>query len=83
MKKFGFNGDATHQAIIYECDTEAHEDADMGRSSNGFTAGMVVGTSEWAWVSDDDGRRICAALTYFSETSTVDLERLVAEMEDS
>jgi len=35
--------------------------------------------SEWGWIEEEDGRRICAALQYFSETSTEEIERMASE----
>jgi hypothetical protein len=71
-KRYGFREGATHQAIIFEIGTEAESDD----SHTGYTKGLIVGTSEWGWISEDDGRRICAALQYFSETPTEEIERL-------
>lgn len=72
MKDYGFNTDATHGAIIYERGTEAHK-SDV---CTGHTPGLIVGTSEWGWVTEDNGRRICAALRYFSNTTTEAIEVL-------
>lgn len=76
MKKYGYNLDTTHQAIIFEIGTEA---ADSTETHIGDTPGLVVGSSEWGWVEEDDARRICAALMFFSETSTEEIERLADE----
>ncbi|WP_417744775.1 hypothetical protein [Rosistilla oblonga] len=73
-KRFGFRESTTQDAIIFEIGSEAEVEAD----SPG-TPGMVVGSSEWGWISEDNGRRICAALRYFSETSTEEIERLAEE----
>tara|TARA_Y100000593_G_scaffold93425_1_gene188252 strand:- start:1214 stop:1462 length:249 start_codon:yes stop_codon:yes gene_type:complete len=75
-KSYGFNENATHQAIIFEKGTDAEN---MDKSHTGYTKGLIVGTSEWAWIEEEDGKRICAALKYFSETSTEEIERLAAE----
>ena len=74
-KRYGFKEDTTHQAIIFEIGTEAEND-DL---HTGNTPGLIVGSSEWGWIEEDDGRRICAALQYFSETSTEEIERLANE----
>ena len=47
------------------------DDADAGMSTRGF----VIGTSEWSWLSEEMGERICAALTYFHEMSTESIKR--------
>ena len=78
MKKYGYDTDATHSAAIYEKGTEAHIHADAGSTCTGHTEGVVVGTSEWVWMSEDTGRRICAALSFFSGASTEEMEELVA-----
>lgn len=74
-KRYGFSEDTTHQAIIFEVGTEA-SNQDMHA---GDTPGLIVGSSEWGWIDEDNGRRICAALQYFSETSTEEIERLANE----
>ena len=71
-KRYGFKEDTTHQAIIFEIGSEA----DSEDTHIGDTEGLIVGSSEWGWVSEDNGRRICAALQYFSETETEEIERL-------
>jgi hypothetical protein len=73
MKKYGYNLDTTHQAIIFEIGTEA---ADSTTQHVGDTPGLIVGSSEWGRIEEDDARRICAALMFFSETSTEEIERL-------
>jgi hypothetical protein len=75
MKEFGFDKSSTHSAIIFEKDTPAAN----GEMCCGDEPGLVVGSSEWGWISEDDGRRICAALKYFSETSTEEIERMADE----
>jgi hypothetical protein len=72
MKRYGFNQNASHQAIVFELGTEADSETIHGPE----TPGLIVGSSEWAWIEEEQGRRICAALTYFSETSTGEIERL-------
>ena len=71
MKDYGFRENASHQAIIFEKGSEASSDDTHIYD----TEGLIVGSSEWAWISEDNGRRICAALKYFSETTTEDIER--------
>ena len=71
MKDYGFRENASHQAIIFEKGSEASADD----THIPDTEGLIVGSSEWAWISEDNGRRICAALKYFSETTTEDIER--------
>jgi len=73
-KCYGYREDATHQAIIFEMGTDAEEDC----VHTGDSIGLIVGSSEWGWISKDNGRRICAALKYFSETSTEEIERIAA-----
>ena len=75
MKEYGYNIDATHSAAIFEKGTEAAN----GEIHTGSTPGMVIGTSEWIWLEKDNARRICAALKYFSETETEEIERLADE----
>lgn len=79
MKTYGYAEDSTHQAIIYEEDSEAHEDLKLGKMSVGDTKGLLVGSSEWGWIEEDAGRRICAALTYFSEQTTEEIEAMAEE----
>ncbi len=79
MKEYGYEEDSTHQAIIYEKGTEAHRKMENGETCTGCTKGLVVGSSEWGWIDEDDGRRICAALKYFSETSTEEIEKLAED----
>lgn len=74
-KRYGFREDTTHEAIIFEIGSQA----DKTSSHIGTTPGLIVGSSEWGWISEDDGRRICAALQYFSETPTEEIERLADE----
>jgi hypothetical protein len=69
MKIYGYKLNTTNEAIIFEIDPEAAEDTPRG----------VVGSSEWGWIEEDDARRICAALTFFSEVSTGVIERLAKE----
>lgn len=71
-KRYDYKEDTTHQAIIFEVGSEA--DSDSTHVWN--TPGLIVGSSEWGWISEDNGRRICAALQYFSETTTEEIERL-------
>ena len=75
MKEYGFNIDATHAAAIFEKNTEAAKSG----THNGDTEGLIIGSSEWIWISKDNARRICAALKYFSETSTKEIERMARE----
>jgi len=79
MKEYGFDIDATHSAMIYEKGTEAHDNAEKRKTSSPNTEGLIVGSSEWAWLEKDNGRRICAALKYFSETSTEEIIRISNE----
>lgn len=74
-KRYGFKGNTTHQAIIFEIGSEA----DTEGTHSGDTKGLIVGSSEWGWINEDDGHRICAALQYFSETETNEIERLANE----
>lgn len=74
-KRYGFKEDTTHQAIIFEIGSEADSDD----THVGDTPGLIVGSSEWGWITEDAGRRICAALQYFSETSMEEIERLANE----
>lgn len=71
MKRYGYNEDTTHQAIIFEVGSEA----DDGKETHApDTPGLIVGSSEWGWIGEDAGRRICAALQYFSESTTEEIE---------
>lgn len=72
MKEYGYDLEATHAAAIFEKDTEAAN----GQMHVGTTPGLVVGSSEWIWLDEDTARRICAALKYFSETTTEEIERM-------
>lgn len=72
MKEYGYNLDATHAAAIFEKFTEAAN----GQTHVDTTPGLVIGSSEWIWLDEDNARRICAALNYFSETTTEEIERL-------
>jgi hypothetical protein len=76
MKTFGYKTNTTHQAIIFEIGTEAESD---DHDHVGDTPGMIVGSSEWGFISEDNGRRICAALKFFSEMSTEEIERMANE----
>ena len=76
MTKYGYNLNTSHQAIIFEVGTEA---ADSSETHIGDTPGLIVGSSEWGWVGEDAARRICAALMFFSETDTEEIERLADE----
>lgn len=74
-KRYGYRLDTTAQAIVFEAGSEA------GRGSyhDSDTPGYIVGSSEWGYIDEDNGRRICAALQYFSETPTEEIERLADE----
>ena len=74
MKKYGYDLNATHSAAIFEKGTEAEKD-----NNDPGADGIIVGTSEWIWMTKDNARRICAALCYFSETGTDEIERLARE----
>lgn len=74
-KRYGYNEDATHAAIIFEIGSEASSSG----THLGTTPGLVIGTSEWGWIRGDYGQRICAALQYFSETPTEEIQRLANE----
>lgn len=75
MKEYGFNERSTHSAIIFEKGTSA----ESTKTCCSDEPGLVVGSSEWGWISEDNGRRICAALKYFSETPTEEIERLAEQ----
>lgn len=76
MKEYGFSEDSTHSAIIYEKRTKAHANVLLDVSCSPFENGLIVGSSEWGWIAEDDGRRICAALEYFSEIKTEEIEKI-------
>ena len=76
-KHYGYNTYADGQAIIFEVGSKAHEDIKNGRMSKPDTEGVIVGTSEWAWLSEENGRRICAALEFFHGIPTDVIETLV------
>lgn len=45
MKRYGFNRDTTHQAIIFEVGSEADDD---GKEMHcGDMPDLIVGSSEW------------------------------------
>lgn len=71
MKEYGYDIDATHGAAIFELETEASN----GEMHTQSTDGLIVGSSEWIWLEEDNAKRICAALKYFSETKTDDIEK--------
>ena len=75
MKEYGYNKDSDHGAIIFEIGSEASSEA----AHTPETPGLIVGSSEWGWINDEAGRRICAALKYFSETNTEDIEKQAEE----
>ncbi len=75
-KEYGFNENSTHSAIVFEKGSEADNG---GAPCIGDTPGLVVGSSEWGWISEENGRRICAALKYFSDTPTIEIEKLAKE----
>lgn len=75
MKEFGYDVDAVRGAAIFEKGSPADEPHEALPG----TEGLVVGTSEWIWLKEDNARRICAALAYFSETSTEEIERLAVD----
>ena len=79
MTKYGYNLDTTHQAMIFELGTEA---ADSSEIHDADTPGYIVGSSEWGLIEEDNARRICAALTFFSETPLAEIERLARRMSD-
>lgn len=74
-KRYIFKEKTNHQAIIFEVGSEAS----IKKTHTERTEGLIVGSSEWGWISKDNGRRICAALQYFSETKTEEIERLANE----
>lgn len=83
-KWFGFNGKTTGGAIVFEKGSNAERygacsSRDWDYETMDPDQGSIVGVSEWGSISDDDGRRICAALQYFSETPTEEIERLANE----
>jgi hypothetical protein len=78
MKKYGYNLETTHQAMIFEIGTEA---ADSSKIHDADTPGYIVGSSEWGLIEEDDARRICAALTFFSDTPLAEIERLARRMD--
>jgi hypothetical protein len=83
MKRYGYNCDAGHSWAIFEIGSEA--DPDVPSEYNGVPdeQGGIVGTSEWIWMSEDDARRICAALTYFSGLTTEKIEKLAQIQADA
>ncbi len=79
--KYGYDINAS-SAGIYKKGSEAEEKLKLGFGNCGDDPGLVVGTSEWIWMSEDNARRICAALTYFDGVKTEEMERLAEEMEE-
>lgn len=80
-KKYGFRTASTNEAIIYETGTPAESVTDFsaGIFTDSNSEGWIVSSSEWGFITEDNGRRICAALQYFSETPTEEIERLANE----
>jgi hypothetical protein len=72
MTNYGYKTDTTHQAIIFEVGSAADTDA----RHNPETPGLIVGSSEWGWCTEENGRRICAALKYFSGIPTEEIEHM-------
>ena len=79
MKHYGYEVGAEHQAIIYECGTRSHRAVIEGFMGDPDDEGMIVGSSEWGWLTEENGRRICAALEYFHGVPTEEIERLARE----
>ena len=79
MIEYGYNCDCIQSAAIFEKGTKAEECALSGESCDGFTEGIIIGTSEWIWLDEDNAKRICAALQFFSETSTEEMEQITKE----
>jgi len=82
--KYSYFEDVTHDWAIFEKDSEAdphYRDTNIDGKfvGNPGDEGGVVGTSEWIWMSEDIGRRICAALEYFDGIST---ERIIEMLEE-
>jgi hypothetical protein len=75
--EYGFNMDSTHAAIIYEIGS----DADSNDHHLPETNGLIVGSSEWGWISEANGERICAALNYFDGISTEEIKELIKNKE--
>jgi len=87
MHKYEYKKDVIHDWVIFVNNSEAdsyHRDTDylnpkaktMGSPND---EGGIVGTSEWIWISDENARRICAALEYFRDTPTDEIVRLAFE----
>tara|TARA_R110000823_G_scaffold191093_3_gene322698 strand:+ start:471 stop:716 length:246 start_codon:yes stop_codon:yes gene_type:complete len=79
MNTYGYNLDTTHQAIIFELGTEA---ADSSKLHHRFTPGAIVGSSQFGIIEEDNARRICAALTFFSDIPTAEIEHLSRRMSE-
>ena len=79
MKHYGYDTGASHSAIIYELGTKAHEEALYAEMGEMNAEGMIVGSSEWGWLTEENGRRICAALECFHGVPTEEIERLARE----
>jgi hypothetical protein len=77
MKRYDYDCDAGHSWAIFEIGSEADPNVPGEYDGVPDERGGIVGTSEWIWMSEDDARRICAALTYFGDVSTEEIERLV------
>lgn len=71
-KQYGYNVDARCSAAIFELGTVAADREHCTPS----TPGVVVGTSEWVWMTEDTARRICASLTYFSGVPVEAIEKM-------
>ena len=75
MKEFGYDVNAVGGAAIFEKGSAA----DNRKGCMPDTDGLIIGVSEWGWLDEENAERICAALKYFSETSTDEIKRLADE----
>jgi hypothetical protein len=74
MRKYAHDTHAANGAAIYQIGSPA--DPAQTKDCSFDTEGLVIGVSEWVWLTDDNARRICAALTFFHGKSTEEVEAI-------
>jgi hypothetical protein len=62
--KYGYNTGSVHSPIIYEKGSVA--DKYKGIYCEIDTQGLIVGSTGKAWLTEENGRRICACLEFLS-----------------
>lgn len=76
---YDYDCSAEHSFAIFESSSPA----DPKYVECGFSnlQGGVIGTSEWIWMTEEWGRRICAALNYFINVPTEKIEEMTQRKE--